>query len=299
MKYFKKEAKRNSERYIINATTFEKVTERKYPFEQLDKKNEIHQYAICPSCLNPIILIGLSLNTVRNPYGKHAGKSIPDLAEWDQIKYTYCPYATTRKKLPDDDEKLPEITDEIIELYNLLKQQFDRVIYILEKELDIRASADFWANTIKQFLVNRAYLYPWLTEANLPYIFAYFGMTQKRLYMQKIRIKSDLYNTLKKHTSVRFVNSENNFAQIANKDSCFLNLHMRFFKHTYKASEGEQLIESMLFCIDDKDTGNTIFTKQIKFSETYFMNIIASGKEEKRQKWLLDIAEKNMPDLKM
>lgn len=37
----------------------------------------------------------------------------------------------------------------------------------------------------------------------------------------------------------------------------------------------------------------------VSFDETYFINIIANGKEDKRQKWLLDIAEENMPELKL
>ena len=55
----------------------------------------------------------------------------------------------------------------------------------------------------------------------------------------------------------------------------------------------------MLFCVDDIKTNTTIYEKTISFDETYFINIIANGKEDKRQKWLLDIAEENMPELKL
>ena len=53
----------------------------------------------------------------------------------------------------------------------------------------------------------------------------------------------------------------------------------------------------MIFCVDDMQTNTAIYEKAISFDETYFMNIVASGKEDKRQKWLLDIAEENMPEL--
>ena len=303
MKYFKTKANRTSPRYEITAGIFEKVTDHKYPFEQRNADQTISQFGICPSCLNPIQLIGISKEIKRTPYGKHTGKNIKGLANWQQIKYKYCPYAARNDRREiNDEEFLPEITEDITELYNLLKNQFDRVVYVISKELDIRCSAAFWKGVLQQYLANTAYCYPWLTEANLPYIFAYIGMRHRNVYGQEFLVGSDLYNALKKHKYVNFCSSNDNSNKYVHLTSIngFLNLEFRFTGHTQKAVNGETLKESMVFCVDDLTSGDTVFKKRIEFSENYFMNIInKSGNESKRQKVLLGISEELMPPLQV
>jgi hypothetical protein len=75
MKYFKAVASRTAARYVITPNKFLEVTGRKYPFEQNNGRGIISQYGICPSCLNPIQLIGISHEIKRRPHGKHAGKN--------------------------------------------------------------------------------------------------------------------------------------------------------------------------------------------------------------------------------
>lgn len=299
MKYFKIHPHRTAKRYLITPRVFLKVTDRKFPFEQINERRMIMQYGICPSCLNPIQLIGVVKSTER-VYGKHTGKNIKGLPHWNQRKYEYCPFATVNsRRLPNDDEWLTEIDNDVIELYRLLKEQFDRVVYILEKELNIRCSLAFWNSVLRQFLVNKAYLYPWLTESNLPYIFAYFGMTHQNVYNQKVCIDSEIYKALAFYSGVELVPTKNGYARITNKNSEFINLGLRFTNHSHKVLEGETLVESMMFFVDDLNTGNTIFQKRIDFSETYFMNIV--NKEEnvaKRQQQILNLADELMPDIK-
>ena len=59
MKYFKVKAERTAQRYEISLKKFIKETDRNYPFEQVNKSKTISDYAICPSCLNPIQLLSL------------------------------------------------------------------------------------------------------------------------------------------------------------------------------------------------------------------------------------------------
>ena len=164
MKYFKTEQLRTALRYEITSDNFNKKTERKYPFEQKDQYGKLVQYGICPSCLNPIQLIGIFHKIKVNPYGKHTGKNIKGLAQWNQERYEYCPFAirNDRKKL-NDESRLEDLDDNIIELYDLLKSQFDHIIFILEKELEIQCSESFWRKALNQYLLNKAYCYPWLT----------------------------------------------------------------------------------------------------------------------------------------
>lgn len=295
MRYFKSRASRTAPRYEVTADNFTAVTERKYPFEQLNEQGKIVQYGICSSCLNPVQLIGTLHEIIPRPYGKHTGKSVPDLAPWNQRKYEYCPYALkNERREPNDEERLPEIDESIIELYDLLRLQFDRVVYILGNELGIQCTSYFWRTALNQYLVNRAYCYPWLSEANLPYIFAYFGVHHQRVYKQKILVNSTLYETLASFPDADFIKSDDTaskYEQVVNKDGKFLNLHFRFTNHKHKATIGQTLRESMLFCVDDRNAGKTIYQQKIEFEESYFMNIIHKKENEnKRQQWLLDIA---------
>lgn len=299
MKYFKIKKRRIADRYEITKETFLNVTNKKYPFEQTNSQGKIVQYGICPSCLNSIQLIGITRELKVKPYGKHTGKTINGFPSLQQRKYEFCPFAAKNEhRNPNDNERSPEIDESVIELYNLLKNQLDRVVYVVSRELGIRASTVFWRNVLRQYLVNEVYCYPWLTESNLPYIFAYFGMTHHRAYKQKIRIGTDLYNNLHNYKGVKFEKEENGYAQLVNEKGFFLNLEFRFTNHVHKVIEGETLVESMLFCVDDITTGKTIHEQHIEFNETYFMNLIKSPKyADKRQRWLLDIANELMKPL--
>ena len=84
MKYFKTQATRAAKRYKITPYEFSETTERKFPFEQINEQGRISQYGICPSCLNPIQLIGVVKEIKGNPYGKHTGKNIKGLPAWNQ-----------------------------------------------------------------------------------------------------------------------------------------------------------------------------------------------------------------------
>ena len=76
MKHFKVKASRYAERYEITRENFERVTGCKEPFEQIKDTGRASQYAICPSCLNPIQIIGLVQEIKSKPYGRHSGKNI-------------------------------------------------------------------------------------------------------------------------------------------------------------------------------------------------------------------------------
>ena len=297
MKYFKKEATRSAERYLISSENFEQVTEHKSPFEKRNSDGSISQYGICPSCLNPIQLIGTVRKVKISPYGKHTGKTIQGIADWNQLKYEYCPYAAPEHRISiNDNEILPEITEDIIELYELLKTNFDRVIYVIEKELDIHCSPNFWEKVIQQYIINLAYCYPWLTESNLPYIFAYRGMTHNNLYGQQVKFNSMIYIALEKHKDIKFLTPKNNeaYRTIYGKNG-YLNLEFRFTQHKQRANSGKTLVESMQFCVDDLISGETVFQKTIEFDETYFMNIVnKAGNEKYRNTKLLEIAQKTM-----
>ncbi len=296
MKYFKIDTSRTAERFEITRGIFEQVTGNKQPFQQPNKHGSFSEYAICPSCLNPIQIVGMFSETESRPYGRHAGMNINGLPEWNYEKYKYCPFATSKPSKPNDDEKV-KINDGVIELYDLLRSQFDRVAYVISDELKMRFTGYFWEKSLRRFLINRTYCYPWLTEVNLPYVFAYRGMHQQDIWGQRFLEASELYNALNRHPNVKFRDTEGGYMRLDRKRE-FLKLQLRFSEHKQIARSGETLRETMMLYVDDMVSDKTIFEKRIEFDETYFVNLIRKkDNEDKRQQWLLDISNKLMPPL--
>lgn len=294
VKYYKLEPSRNAKRYrITTKDDFETITEGKYPYMQRGDDGKLRQFAICPSCLNPVQLVGLY--KAGRKYAKHTGKRINGLSEWNQYNYEHCPFATRNRAVINPEERLDEITDNVRELYQLLKLHFDRVVYIIQKELHIRFSKAFLTNALAAFVNNKDYLYPWLTETNLPYIFAYFAFQHKSIYSQKIEIGSDLYRVLKRDKRINFVKSnlENYDLLKTNKYSC---IELRFIHHRQMIEEDMSLKETLLFCVDIDN--ETVFEQTLVFDETIFMKLVNSkGNEDKRNKEQLNIAEMKMMDI--
>lgn len=299
MKYFKIEASRIACRYEINTLNFNSVTENKLPFTQTGDNGEIRQYGICPSCLNPVQLIGIFKQIKRQPYGRHTGKDVNGMPKWNVYKYQHCPFAKSNDKAPINTAERGIITDDTVELYNLLKAQFDRVIYIITKDFGIKGSLSFWEKALIQFRESEGYCYPWLTESNLPYIFAFFGLQQQRPFKQRFAAGSDIYISLCKHPAVEFDDKDSKkYPRFINHRNQFADMYFRLTDHRQSAKEGEELTESIKFCVDDRSENKTVFEKRIVFDETYFPNLIAkSSNEDKRNRQLIDLAAEILPPI--
>lgn len=298
MKYFKTEASRKAERFIISAKSFTEHTKHQFPYEQRGITQQYSQYGLCPSCLNPIQLIGISHKTKVTPHGKHTGKRVEGLADWNQPKYAYCPFASHSSYVtPNEEDLLPDIDQGTIELYDLLREQFDRAVYVIQKAFHIQCSPNFWKKTLRTFTANRIYCYPWLTESNLPYILALRGIHLNRCVGQCFEIDSDIHHALSNYSGVVWQKCNyKNYERLWHQENVFLNLIFRLTNHKQKAMEGKVLKETLDFCIDDKRTRQTVFQDTIEFDETYFMNLVRANRGFRNQT-LLQIATDEMPPL--
>lgn len=303
MKFFKTQASCYAERIEINKYNYEHKTNRQFPYEQYNKTGGLSQYAVCPSCMNPIQLIGVYGEKKVPPYGRHTGQDIDGLPPWNLIKYKYCPFADRSIRVLPNDKDLLNIDDRVVELYQYLKEHFDQVIIYISSVLGIRGETNFWEKCLKQFIANHAYCYPWLTESNLPYIFAYSGIQHQNLYKLKFRVGTDLYNAIAEQPNTKFIDTHVKNFQIFDTNGKWLHLEFRFTDHKQQASSGEKLCETMMFYVDkiyDKRHGNerkrtvkTIYKEKIQFSETDFADMVKYNRGH--QQWLLDVAEANMP----
>lgn len=298
MKKFQTSVSYDALSFKINRENFERETGNRQPFQQKNQNSEFREYAICPSCLNPIQIIGLAHEIKSEPYGKHTGKSIKGFPDFDYRRYKFCPFAD-HKKHPNDDERLNTIDNGVVDLYNLLRSQFDRVVYVVSSTFGIRGTDQFWRGALKQFLNNKMYCYPWLTTSNLPYLFAYRGLHQQDLWGQQFRKNSAIYNALKAHPNVCFIpGNDTNFERLDRKNS-FLRLQLRFSLFKQHVDSDHNLKATMTVFVDDLDTGKVVFNQVITFDEDFFERLIyKSGNDTKRQTWLLEIAKEMMPDIK-
>ena len=83
-----------------------RVTGCKEPFEQIKDTGRASQYAICPSCLNPIQIIGLVQEIKSKRMVDIAEKILIGFPAWNERKYEYCPYADRNKRRPPNEDEL-------------------------------------------------------------------------------------------------------------------------------------------------------------------------------------------------
>jgi hypothetical protein len=119
------------------------------------------------------------------PFGKHyrSGRR-QRLGTYNEDHYDACPYAAkNRNQRPDREFRRgqSELTDKI---KLTLVEQFDRVIYLLEKQLSIKISRRIATDMLGDFIAARGWQYGGATTQNIPWIFAYFSLS-KSLFGQK------------------------------------------------------------------------------------------------------------------
>ena len=82
----------DTESKIIDKEGFEAETFRRDPWYQPGSAGKLAQFAVCPACDNPVQLVGLYElpPNVKNPFGKHATKSIRGIAPFDSEARNDC-----------------------------------------------------------------------------------------------------------------------------------------------------------------------------------------------------------------
>lgn len=304
MKYFKTKASKTAPKFEITLENFDRETHQAPQFYKDGNTKKPSRYAICPSCLNPIQIVGLVQKSKVRPYGRHTGKNIDGLPQWNYQKYRYCPYAAKTDSIsPYDDWTSNLIIDkEVVELYNLLKTEFDRVVYVISKELGISCSNLFWEKALKSFLSDYGYTYLWLTAENLPYIFAFLGMQHKNIFGQSIAVNSPIYNALKGVKGVHFEKNEKrkDYAVLQRAENAeFICLKLRFYGHKQKGLDGEEVQESIMVCIDDNIAQKVVYEKKLVFNQTFFLNLIKADNTSNRNEKLLNIAAEQMTGIEI
>ena len=293
----------NNKIHTIRKDIFEYETKQQPPYYVYGAKNELSQYAVCPACDNPIQIIGLykQIKDGRECYGKHHLHSIRGLAEYNQQAYDYCPYSQNHFNINADARK-GRLTDYEQRIYNLMREQFDRAIYILSKEIYIKILPPAARRILETYVNGRGWMYSWATLNNLPYVLGHVTWS-KSLYGQPILRDSPLYIAIsEKCPSVRFISHRylKEYDIITRKEQGdYIDLNYCIIDHKREIIN-DRNVETMLLNVTDghDDSAKIIFQKKLVIDEDYFLNLINLPEEKaRRSEALLNIASELMPQL--
>lgn len=292
--------------YTIEKFKFEEITKQKPPYYTYNEKNEKVQYAVCPACDNPIQICGLykKLKNTNRPFGKHYCGSIYGLAEYNEQAYDNCPYSNKNRHTPTATDKKTKLTDFEKNIYNIMKEQFDRVIYILSNCLEIKISNASAKSMLKTYIDGEGWMYPWSTLYNIPWVFGHLTWS-KNLYGQAILYGSDLHSALQtKCNDVKFEHCifDKKYDKLLSTPNSYLDISYCLINHQRKIID-DDLKETMEFVVTqntNKSDEKIVFIKTIPIDEMYFLNLInLSPQKSKRNQKLFDIAVELMPPLSL
>jgi hypothetical protein len=259
---------------LIDKDQFEADTLRREPWYQSGSGEKLSQFAVCPACDNPIQLVGLYQlpENVKNPYGKHTMSGIRNIAPLDTEARDNCPYFKPRQHQKSDRKaRFDGVPRKIIKL---LIEQFDRVVYILEKQTQVVLSPRALRGMLERYRGEQGYLYTGATLRNVPWIFAYMSDATP-LFAQKVNGNDELTKAVLTHVPKAKIDS-NGRLDTATKGA-FIDLKMSFIRHRIiKDSEASGLIESMVFVVSQSLKGELVdvYKDVITFESRWFERLI-------------------------
>lgn len=278
--------------FKITPENYLNTTSNRKPHVQLNAQKNESYFAVCPECENPIQIIGLFKSTTENgrkPYGKHVAKSIPGLAEYNRPDYLDCSYSNPKWSIkPGKRDPGSKVAREML---SLLREQFDRVIYLLQRDTDIYISQNTAKHMLQVFLANEGWLYRTATLNNLPWTFGEVEVALP-LFGRKILVDSALYKAISEKCPEVELVQQGKYAKVMNRDRKYVDLYYVWLDHKQDV-EDEHLTETIDFWVNRGKAPNleTIFRKTITIETDYFMNLIQPSRDttNRNQKYL-DIA---------
>lgn len=277
----------------ISEENFTNATKKQKPYYAEGRHGRNARcFAVCPLCDNPIQIIGLykAHEEGRNPYGRHYPKDILDLADYDEEAYYGCYYANPDRKKSVIKRKTE--TARSMAMYNLLRDQFDRIIYILETSLELKISYAFAEELLRQYLFNEGWLYYESTYANLPWMLIY-AMQAKSLINRRILKEGRLYRFLKENCQAVILTDfpNSNYAKVEAKSGF---VHLNFYVCNHNITRKEETIEEtyrLVIVENDK----IIFERVLFVEQDFLAKLIALPPERSRRNpKLQEIAEQLM-----
>lgn len=290
MNVFKTEPGKN-ERILITEENYAKATQKHKKYCVHGKDGKIRYYAVCPICDNPIQIIGLykKHDEGNHPYGKHHKGNVKKLADYNEEDYLNCPYS--KPSLQKSKIKRPDGSKTSMALYNLLRDQYDRIIYILSKTTGIKISYAFSEGLLRNYAINQGWMYYDSTYDNLPYMLLY-AESAYHLTNRLIEKNSEIFNAISKSCDDIELEKINDqyYKIIPKKSNRFIELTFYLTQHKFTV-EDENLKESYLMVV--RYNNKTILEHKLEVNPDFLRNLINLPVERSyRNEHYLEIAKK-------
>lgn len=286
----------NSEVYKITLENLEKYTYRQKPWLQQYEGVE-SWFAVCPGCNNPVQIVGL-LSKKLNSYGKHFipktdfKHKINGVVNIDEmhccIYYSGQTGGDVGKRPPDD--PYARLT------YDIVVNNFDRVIYYLNKVIGIKISQALAEEMLLSYISASGWQSYKATLENIPFVMA--NCQPARGLIGRVIINSELKTSLIeafKSNGLDVSFSENN--QIINTSSPqkFINIQFVVINHNRKVINNnlQETVELCIFYQHGK-TRIDLHRQIIKFDYDFFRNLLHNSHDKYRNHELLKIAKNLM-----
>lgn len=285
---------------ISTLTDFERRTMKRPPYWNYTDGEEPTLYAICPACGNPITMVALARRTSDSPkaHGRHVTHDIPKLASYNQEAYDFCPYANPNAHMPDKNERKKNIDGLPFDIYNLLRKEFDRVIYLLQKDIPVYISHAFAGTLLDDYLKTKGYLYPAASLQNLPWTFAYASASHS-LVKRFIKKESPLAQVLEQGVipdCQLLEGKKPGYLLVESARKTFLDISFCFIAHERTVKDGV-MSETIEFAVSsgNERPPRCIYRETIQINPTYFFNLVNLPPEKsKRNHELLALAAEKM-----
>lgn len=256
---------------------------------------DVKHLAICPRCNNPVVILGIYKKINVSPHARHVNSiNIPNVTQFSQYKLERCPYYN--KKANYVKEYVPETEEtQRQELYRIAKENYDKAIYLLQKETGIHMNLDMAKKLAENYVIMRAYNYIDATIYNIPWylIYCFSGFP---LYHMIVKKGTVLHTHLLQLGLILRKSKIDGHVYIESNEGYLL----RATDYRYYVDKNDNLKERLDFSIlrPDKDVSNTLlYTMVDRFSidvDSYYFGNLIKYENWNTQKPLLDIAEKCM-----
>lgn len=289
----------NEKPYDITKKNFEELTKKEEPYVITGKDKQTRYFGICPACDNPIQLIGLykELKNTDISYGRHYNRNAAIAVHNEQL-YKFCPYASHIYS-GKEKEKKDKLTDFERNIYNTVRDYFDKVIYLLGQITGFKITKKYAKEILHEYLCGEGYMYYGATYYNIPWMLLYFCKA-KPIYRKLVYKKSPLYEILKNRDDISLKQYKNSPYYLVDNNGSYLNLYYSFILHERKVIKDE-VKEEICFQLFSSSRDNVSTEKTdliLDINEYRFPNLIHSEKAAGfRDEELLRIAKEMMPSL--